>query len=45
MRVASVRQHDALGLGHAILRVSHLLDGNPSAVLLPDVHLVNSVER
>lgn len=37
VKITSVRQHDALGLGHAILCARHLLDGKPFAVLLPDV--------
>ncbi|MDA9282300.1 UTP--glucose-1-phosphate uridylyltransferase [Pseudomonadales bacterium] len=35
--VTSVRQSDALGLGHAVLCVKHLLNNEPFAVLLPDV--------
>ena len=35
--VTSVRQSDALGLGHAVLCAKHLLNNEPSAVLLPDV--------
>ena len=35
--VTSVRQSDALGLGHAVLCAKHLLNNEPFAVLLPDV--------
>ncbi len=35
--VTSVRQSDALGLGHAVLCAKHLLNDEPFAVLLPDV--------
>ena len=35
--VTSVRQSDALGLGHALLCAKHLLNSAPFAVLLPDV--------
>jgi UTP--glucose-1-phosphate uridylyltransferase len=35
--VTSVRQSDALGLGHAVLCAKHLLNNEPFALLLPDV--------
>ena len=35
--VTSVRQSDALGLGHAVLCAKHLLNNEPFAVLLPGV--------
>ena len=35
--VTSVRQSDALGLGHAVLCAKHFLNDEPFAVLLPDV--------
>ena len=35
--MTSVRQSDALGLGHAVLCAKHLLNNEPFAVLLPDV--------
>lgn len=35
--VTSIRQADALGLGHAVLCAKHLLNNEPFAVLLPDV--------
>jgi len=37
IKVTSIRQSDALGLGHAILCAKHLLNNEPFAVLLPDV--------
>jgi UTP--glucose-1-phosphate uridylyltransferase len=37
IKVTSVRQSDALGLGHAVLCARHLLNDEPFAVLLPDV--------
>lgn len=37
VRVTSIRQADALGLGHAVLCAKHLLNNEPFAVLLPDV--------
>jgi UTP--glucose-1-phosphate uridylyltransferase len=45
IKVTSVRQHDALGLGHAILCARHLLDSKPFAVLLPDVLVLDRVHR
>ena len=45
VKVTSVRQHDALGLGHAILCARHLLDGKPFAVLLPDVLVLDQPSR
>ena len=45
IKVTSIRQHDALGLGHAILCARHLLDGKPFAVLLPDVLVLDKAER
>ena len=37
VKVTSIRQADALGLGHAVLCAKHLLNNEPFAVLLPDV--------
>lgn len=37
VKVTSIRQADALGLGHAVLCAKHLLGDEPFAVLLPDV--------
>lgn len=35
--MTSIRQSDALGLGHAVLCAKSLINGEPFAVLLPDV--------
>jgi UTP--glucose-1-phosphate uridylyltransferase len=43
--VASVRQSDALGLGHAVLCAKHLLNNEPFAVLLPDVLVLDKESR
>ena len=43
--VASVRQSDALGPGHAVLCVKHLLNNEPFAVLLPDVLVLDQESR
>ena len=37
IKVTSIRQADALGLGHAVLCAKHLINHEPFAVLLPDV--------
>jgi UTP--glucose-1-phosphate uridylyltransferase len=37
VKITSVRQAEALGLGHAILCAKHLIKDEPFAVLLPDV--------
>ena len=37
VKISSIRQADALGLGHAILCAKHLINDEPFAVLLPDV--------
>jgi len=37
VKVSSIRQSDARGLGHAVLCAKHLLNKEPFAVLLPDV--------
>ena len=42
VRVTSIRQPDALGLGHAVLCAKHLLNDEPFAVLLPDVLVVDN---
>ena len=42
VNVISIRQHDALGLGHAVLCAKHLLNNEPFAVLLPDVLVLDS---
>ena len=43
--VTSVRQRDALGLGHAVLCAKHLLNNEPFAVLLPDVLVLDQTSR
>jgi UTP--glucose-1-phosphate uridylyltransferase len=43
--VTSVRQSDALGLGHAVLCARHLLNNEPFAVLLPDVLVLDQESR
>jgi UTP--glucose-1-phosphate uridylyltransferase len=43
--VTSVRQSDALGLGHAVLCAKHLLNNEPFAVLLPDVLVLDQESR
>jgi UTP--glucose-1-phosphate uridylyltransferase len=41
IKVISIRQSDALGLGHAVLCARHLLNNEPFAVLLPDVFVLD----
>ena len=43
--VTSVRQSDALGLGHAVLCAKHLLNNESFAVLLPDVLVLDQESR
>ncbi|MCS5594036.1 MAG: UTP--glucose-1-phosphate uridylyltransferase [Porticoccaceae bacterium] len=45
IKVTSVRQADALGLGHAVLCAKHLLNNEPFAVLLPDVLVLDQASR
>ena len=45
VKVTSIRQKDALGLGHAVLCAKHLLNNEPFAVLLPDVLVLDQVSR
>ena len=45
VKVTSIRQSDALGLGHAVLCAKHLLNKEPFAVLLPDVLVLDKVTR
>jgi len=45
VKVSSVRQADALGLGHAILCAKHLINDEPFAVLLPDVLVLDKKNR
>ncbi len=41
VKISSIRQEDALGLGHAISCAEHLLREEPFAVLLPDEYLLS----
>ena len=43
IKISSIRQHNALGLGHAILCAKHLINNEPFAVLLPDVMVVEDI--
>ena len=45
VKVTSIRQSDALGLGHAVLCAKHLLNNEPFAVLLPDVLVLDKESR
>ena len=45
VKVTSIRQADALGLGHAVLCAKHLLSDEPFAVLLPDVLVLDHESR
>ncbi len=45
VRVTSIRQADALGLGHAVLCAKYLLIDEPFAVLLPDVLVLDKESR
>jgi len=45
VKVTSIRQSDALGLGHAVLCAKHLLNNEPFAVLLPDVLVLDKQVR
>lgn len=45
IKVTSIRQSDALGLGHAVLCAKYLLNNQPFAVLLPDVLVLDKVSR
>ena len=45
VKISSVRQPDALGLGHAILCAKHLINNEPFAVLLPDVLIIDKQAR
>jgi len=45
IKISSVRQSDALGLGHAVLCAKHLLNKEPFAVLLPDVLVLDQESR
>jgi len=45
VKISSIRQTDALGLGHAILCAKHLIKDEPFAVLLPDVLVLDKKIR
>ena len=45
IKISSVRQSDALGLGHAVLCAKHILKDEPFAVLLPDVMVLDQESR
>jgi UTP--glucose-1-phosphate uridylyltransferase len=45
VKVTSIRQADALGLGHAVLCAKHLLNNEPFAVMLPDVLVLDNVAK
>ena len=45
VKITSVRQANALGLGHAVLCAKHLLNNEPFAVLLPDVLVLDNASR
>ena len=45
VKVTSVRQADALGLGHAVLCAKHLLNNEPFAVLTPEVLVLDQELR
>lgn len=45
VKITSIRQADALGLGHAVLCAKHLLNNEPFAVLLPDVLVLDKKSR
>ena len=45
IKISSIRQHNALGLGHAILCAKHLIHNEPFAVLLPDVLVIEDISH
>jgi len=45
IKISSIRQHNALGLGHAILCAKHLIHNEPFVVLLPDVMVVEDISH
>jgi UTP--glucose-1-phosphate uridylyltransferase len=45
VNVISIRQSDALGLGHAVLCAKDIINNEPFAVLLPDVLVLDSKNR
>ncbi|MGE0528443.1 MAG: UTP--glucose-1-phosphate uridylyltransferase GalU [Bdellovibrionales bacterium] len=45
LKVISIRQHQALGLGHAVLTASPVVGSEPFAVLLPDELMISKPGR
>jgi UTP--glucose-1-phosphate uridylyltransferase len=45
VKLTSIRQADAMGLGHAVLCAKHLLNYEPFSVLLPDVLVLDQQPR
>lgn len=45
VKVTSIRQANALGLGHAVLCAKHLIGAEPFAVILPDVLVLDHESR
>lgn len=45
IKITYVRQHEALGLGHAILCAKHLINNEPFAILLADDLMYNNGPR
>jgi UTP--glucose-1-phosphate uridylyltransferase len=45
VKITSIRQNNALGLGHAVLCARHLIGDEPFAVLLPDVLVLDKPSR
>lgn len=45
IKVTSIRQNDALGLGHAVLCAKHLIKDEPFVVLLPDVLVLDKIQH
>jgi UTP--glucose-1-phosphate uridylyltransferase len=45
VKITSIRQNYALGLGHAVLCTKHLINNEPFAVLLPDVFVLDRITR
>ena len=43
IKTSSIRQHNALSLGHAILCAKYLIKNEPFAVLLPDVMVIEDI--
>ena len=45
VKISSIRQTDALGLGHAVLCAKQLINNEPFAVLLPDVMVIDNLSE